>query len=209
MSSIAYFDRVAGQWEKMRRDFFPEALREKTLALAGVQAGQSAADIGAGSGFMTEGLLARGLKVTAVDQSENMLQVLAGKFGGNPNLDVRRGESEQLPLDTASVDYVFANMYLHHVERPAIAIKEMARILRPGGRLLVTDVDAHDFAFLKTEHHDRWMGFQRSEVSAWLSEAELGGVEVVCANQECCATSCCGSGDSARISIFMAAGVKP
>lgn len=207
MNSIGYFDRVADQWETMRRDFFSEALREEVLALAGIQAGRHVADIGAGSGFMTEGLLARGLRVTAFDQSQNMLDSLAKRLGGKGDLDLRLGESENLPLPAASVDAVFANMYLHHVERPAAAIKEMVRILKPAGRLFLTDLDAHDFAFLRTEHRDRWMGFQRSEVVAWFTGAGLSDVTVSCTGQKCCAASCQG-GEAARISIFLASGAK-
>lgn len=71
---------------------------------------------------------------------------------------------ESLPIADEAVDYVFANMYLHHVESPPEAIKEMARILKPEGRLIIADLDVHAFQFLKDEHHDRWMGFKREDI---------------------------------------------
>jgi len=74
MSSKDYFDQVAAQWDQMRAGFFPEAVREKALPVAGVQRGEIAADIGAGSGFITEGLVRRGLQVIAVDQSSANLE---------------------------------------------------------------------------------------------------------------------------------------
>ncbi len=68
-----YFDCVADAWDDMRKNFFPEAVRDRALDVADVRAGKLAAEIGAGTGFMTEALLARGLEVVAVDQSRSML----------------------------------------------------------------------------------------------------------------------------------------
>ena len=66
-----------------------------------------------------------------------------------------------------------ANMYLHHVESPQEAIQEMARVLKPHGKLIITDLDEHTFEFLKKEHHDRWLGFKREEVKKWFVNARL------------------------------------
>lgn len=207
MSSKDYFDQVAREWDKMRESFFSEAVREKALSVAGIQTGKIAADIGAGSGFMTERLLRRGVQVIAVDQSEAMLEEMKGKFIGLHGVDYRLGQAERLPIADKSVDYVFANMFLHHVESPPVAIKEMARILKQGGMMVITDLDEHCFEFLKTEHHDRWMGFKREEVKQWLIEAGLRNVIVDCVGEDCCAQSSSGI-DSASISIFVASGEK-
>lgn len=208
MSSREYFAQVAGQWDTLRAGFFAEAVRDKALALAGVRPGLTAADLGAGTGFVTEALLAAGLTVFAVDQSPAMLAELSAKFGASGRLTALPGAAERLPLPGASVDFVFANMFLHHVDDPAAAIAEMARILRPGGRLVLTDLDSHKHQFLLTEHHDRWPGFRREDVAGWLASAGLERPAVDCAGQSCCAESCDGT-DSARISIFAAHAVKP
>ena len=203
-----YFDRVAEQWDAMRARFFSEAVRERALEAAGVRPGALAADIGAGTGFMAEGLLRRGLRVIAVEPSAAMRAQMARKFAGAEGLELREGTAEALPLPDASVDYAFANMCLHHVERPPLAIREMARILRPGGVLVVTDLDEHRFEFLRTEHHDRWLGFRREEVARWFREAGLVDVRVECAGEDCCARA--NAGDAyARVSIFVASGRKP
>ena len=207
MESRQYFDTVAPQWDNLREGFFSEAVRERAFDAAGTVAGKLAADIGAGSGFVTEGLLKRGLRVIAVDRSAAMLEEMKRKFGESSAVEYRIGEAESLPLEDGSVDYVFANMYLHHVESPPAAIREMALILKPGGRLLITDLDCHDFEFLRTEHCDRWMGFDRPDVARWFAEAGLVDVKIDCVGENCCAASQSGCGEAA-VSIFVASGMK-
>jgi len=207
MTSKQYFDNVASQWDQMRQDFFSEAVRKKALTVAGVQSGKIAADIGAGTGFMTEGLLLAGLRVIAVDQSDAMLEEMRKKFAGAEGIDYRVGEAENLPVSDERVDYVFANMYLHHVESPSYAIKEMVRILRSGGKLVITDLDEHSHEFLRTEQHDRWLGFKRQDIEQWLTDAGLKDVLVDCVGEDYCAQSSCGH-ESASVSIFIAVGTK-
>lgn len=207
MESKEYFSEVAEQWDDMRANFFSESLRKKALSMINMTRGNIAADLGAGTGFITEGLLQQRLQVIAVDQSSEMLNVLKKKYAHYEGLECRVGESENLPIVDASVHCVFANMYLHHVESPQTTIMEMVRILKPGGKLVITDLDEHQFMFLRTEHHDRWMGFRRSNVEAWLIAAGMKNVQVTCASENCCAQSACGS-DQAKISIFVASGEK-
>ncbi|MBE7473635.1 MAG: SAM-dependent methyltransferase [Anaerolineae bacterium] len=207
MSSKVYFDQIAQQWDQMQQSFFSDTVREKALVTAGVRAGQVAADIGAGNGFITAGLLGRGLKVIAVDQSEAMLAEMGRKFGETAEVDYRRGDAEALPLADTEVDYAFANMYLHHVESPGEAIKEMVRALKPGGKLVITDLDEHTHEFLRQEQYDRWLGFKRLEIRDWFIAAGLKNVAVVDSEEKCCGTSCCG-GEKATISIFVASGEK-
>lgn len=212
-SSKAYFDTIGADWDRMREGFFPDHVRERALAVAGVETGGVAADLGAGTGFLTEALLARGVNVIAVDQSRIMLDALRGKFSrrvghaARPGLLIcRTGEAEDLPIEDASVNIVLANMYLHHVERPAVAIREMARILTLCGVAVITDLDTHRHTFLREEHHDRWLGFARRDLRTWFRDAGLTGVRVEDVGDKCRATSC--GGRNAAISIFIASGRK-
>jgi ubiquinone/menaquinone biosynthesis C-methylase UbiE len=206
--SRKYFETVAPKWDALRQGFFSETVREKAFEAAGAVAGKIAADIGAGSGFVTEGLLRRGLRVIAVDRSDAMLEEMRRKFGECGAVEYRIGEAESLPLEDSSMDYVFANMFLHHVDLPPAAIREMARILKPGGRLVITDLDRHDFDFLRTEHCDRWMGFDRPDVGRWFTETGLVDVKIDCVGENCCAASQSGCGEAA-VSIFVASGTLP
>ncbi|MHC1752228.1 C-GCAxxG-C-C family (seleno)protein [Humidesulfovibrio sp.] len=231
MASSEYFATVAEQWDELRAGFFPESLRVKALVAAGAQAGRTAADLGAGTGFVTQALLDAGLTVFAVDQSPAMLAELRARFPGadqQRRLHVLEAEAERLPLPDASVDCVFANMLLHHVDDPARAIGEMARTLKPGGRLVITDLDLHARRELLDEQHDRWPGFAREDVARWLEAAGLDAVAVDACGERCCVdTGCaasrysavptkgCASVDSASaapragVSIFLACGRKP
>jgi ubiquinone/menaquinone biosynthesis C-methylase UbiE len=205
-SSKQYFEEIGAEWDQLRSGFFSNEVRERAIAVTKVGEQSVAADLGAGTGFITEALLDRGARVIAVDQSPAMLDALRAKFPLSERVETRVGTAEALPLDTASVDYVFANMYLHHVDHPPTAIAEMTRILRPGGRVVVTDLDTHDFEFLRTEQHDRWLGFERSDIERWFREAGLHGVSVDCVGENCCSES--PDGTAASISIFLAAGTK-
>lgn len=208
MDSKKYFDEIAGNWDQIRETLFSNNVRVVAARTADLRPGSVAADIGAGSGFITEELIRHGVSVIAVDQSAEMLNQMKIRFRDSGSIEYRVGDSSALPIGDQSVDYVFANMYLHHVEYPAAAIKEMVRILKPGGKLVITDADEHPYEFLRTEQHDRWLGFKRDDIKAWFIAAGLDNVKVDCAGENCCPTSV-DSGEKVEISIFVAVGTKP
>lgn len=207
MNSNRYFNEVANQWDTMRTDFFSEAVREKAYSVVKLKEGNTVADIGAGTGFITEGLVKKSVHVVAVDYSHEMLKQIKEKFKDYSTIDFRQGESANLPIETNQVDHAMANMYLHHVENPLAAIKEMVRITKQGGKIVITDLDEHNYDFLKTEHYDRWLGFKREDIKQWFAEAGLKNITVDCVGGNCCTTSECGN-ESANISIFIASGEK-
>lgn len=208
MGSKAYFDEIAGNWDKMQETFFDNTVRHKAYELAEIEKGKTAADIGAGTGFITEGLLWAGIDVIAVDQSAQMLQVISEKFTGIGKLKCINCDGHAIEMADESVDYVFANMYLHHARDPFKAVREMFRILKKDGKLIITDLDEHDYDFLKTEQQDVWLGFDREQLKAWYLRAGFKKADIHCVGSDCCATSLSSGEKVAKVSIFAALGVK-
>jgi ubiquinone/menaquinone biosynthesis C-methylase UbiE len=201
-----YFNEVAGEWEAMRRRFFGEGVRRAAIARAGIAPGMLVADVGTGTGFLAEAALDAGARVIGIDISEGMLAQVTARLAGRP-FSARLGDTASLPLQTGETDAVVANMVLHHAEDPPAAIREMARALKPGGTLVITDADTHTHEWLRVEQHDRWLGFDRADVSRWFAEAGLTDVVVGDTRELCCPTSECGT--RAEITIFIASGRKP
>jgi len=203
MSTRDYFNDVAPQWDEMRQRFFGEGVRRAAIAAAGVAPGMTVADVGIGTGFLAERALDAGARVIGIDISPAMLEQAQAKFAGRP-FEAREGSVEALPLVDGEADAVVANMVLHHAPDPAAAIREMARGLKPDGLLVITDADTHQHEWLRTEQHDRWLGFERADVARWFEAAGLSEVTVGDTHETCCPTSSCGT--TAAITIFLARG---
>ena len=212
-SSAKYFEQVAGEWDSLRSGYFSEAVRDATIAHAYLRPEMVVADVGAGTGFLSVGLAPLVTKVYVLDGSEAMLDVARRNLSAFTNVEFQQADGLSLPLPDASLDAVFANMYLHHCTDPLAAIREMARILKPGGRLLITDLDAHEHVWMKEEIADVWLGFERDVLRGWLHEAGLVNVLLDCTDQSCSAESAnpalSNSQDrKADISVFVAAGTR-
>jgi arsenite methyltransferase len=206
--SAPYFEQVANQWDNLRSGYFTEAVRESAIQKAYLHPEMAVADVGAGTGFVTAGLAPLVKHVHVLDGSAQMLDVARQNLSAFQNLTFHEADGLSLPLPDGAIDAAFGNMYLHHCPDPLASICEMVRILRPGGRLVLTDMDAHTNEWLKTEMSDVWLGFERAQIRAWFEQAGLVNVIVDCTGQSCQAGCQSEAGEHADISIFVASGTK-
>ncbi len=171
-----YFRQHAGDWEQIRALHTDQTRVDKALvaALQEKPVG-NLLDIGTGAGHV---LLLLGKQVEAavgVDWSREMLSVARHNLfqAGLRHCQVRQADMMNLPFEDRSFDAATLNMVLHFAERPDATLKEAARVLRPGGRLVVVDFAPHDLAELREEQAHRWLGFDDAEVSDWCRKAGL------------------------------------
>jgi ArsR family transcriptional regulator len=138
------------------------------------------ADLGCGEGYLAIEMAHGARQVIAVDRSTDVLtgaRELARRRHVK-NVTWKRGELEQLPIEDASVDVALLSQALHHAEDPARAVAEAHRILRPGGRVLVLDLRAHDQTWVKEKLGDRWLGFADDQLAALLKDAGFSNVTI-------------------------------
>src|SRR5690242_952744 len=174
--AAAYFRENAAQWHKIRSLYIDE--REVEAALSEIVAAATPhdlLDIGTGTGRILEVLGPWVVNALGIDQSREMLAVARVNLerAGLADSLVRLGDMYQLPLADASFDAVVIHQVLHYADRPAEAIAEPARVLRPGGMLVVVDFAPHALEFLLEEHAHRRLGFTDADVAEWCRVAGL------------------------------------
>jgi ubiquinone/menaquinone biosynthesis C-methylase UbiE len=200
-----YFEEVSGSWDVLRKGFYGDEVRDAVLTAARLLSENTVLDVGAGTGFLTEGAAKIARKVIALDFSEAMMSEARVKLGQS-NVEFKIGNVEQIPLPNASVDAMIGNMVLHHCPSPETAVREMARVLVPGGRLVLSDLQEHSYESLRKEHADLWMGFRMDYVRMTLQKVGLEDVSVDALSYCCSETK---ENEEIRILMFLATGHKP
>lgn len=170
--TAAFFGRVAGEWDELRNDLFGERATLRAL-LPLIPHDWTVADLGCGTGNAAELLAPCVKRVIAVDQSEVMLSAARKRLAEFTNVDFRRGELERLPVAEAEVDAAVCVLVLHHINDPGAACREMARVLKPGGTVLIVDMIEHDRASYRHTMGHRWLGFGVPEMIRLLTAAGL------------------------------------
>jgi ubiquinone/menaquinone biosynthesis C-methylase UbiE len=171
-----YFRRHAAEWDRIRRLHVADAAVEAAIRHAlEAKPIRSLLDLGTGTGRMLELFgpdIERGL---GLDLSLDMLALARARLdrAGLKHCSVRHGDIYDLALPRDSFDVVIIHQVLHFLDDSARAISEAARVLRPGGRLLVVDFAPHDLEFLREEHAHRRLGFAAETVTQWLEAAGL------------------------------------
>jgi ArsR family transcriptional regulator len=164
--SREFFASSAGQWDRLRGELF--GARAELAALpALLDDGWTVGDLGAGTGQVAASLAPFVRRVVAVDGSAPMLDAARRRLAPFGNVELRRGELEALPIEDGALDAAVLSLALHLAPEPARVLAEAARVLRPGGRLLIVDMMPHERTDLSESMGHLWPGFDADSIAAW------------------------------------------
>jgi ArsR family transcriptional regulator len=174
----AWFAAHAVDWDRERSLYIAESAVEAAIVAAlGSAALGRLVDVGTGTGRMIELLGPRAAMALGIDRSPEMLRLARGRIegAGLAHAEVRHGDMYALPRTDGSVDVVVFHQVLHFADDPAAVIAEAARVLAPGGRLLVVDFMPHGREELRNQQRHLRLGFAEGQVLEWLATAGLSG----------------------------------
>lgn len=175
-SAARYFDENAADWDRIRTLHVAEnQVEAAVLNRLGDGPFGDILDIGTGTGRLLELLAPKAERAIGLDLSREMLALARANLdrAGLKNCSVRQGDLYALPFPAQSFDAVTLHQVLHFLEDPAGAIAEAARVLRPGGRLVIVDFAPHDLEELRDRHAHRRLGFPQGDVDTWCQTAGL------------------------------------
>jgi ubiquinone/menaquinone biosynthesis C-methylase UbiE/DNA-binding transcriptional ArsR family regulator len=179
-----YFNLIAG---RLGKNYCPgrswEAIGHLALRLTPAI---DIADLGAGEGLVSQLLAQRARSVWCIDNSPRMVEVGAelARKNGLANLTYKLGDIEEVPLADKSVDLAILSQALHHAQHPQAAVNEAYRILRPGGQLLILDLNEHTFEKARELYADVWLGFKESTLHGFLKKSGFTKAEVTTVAKE-------------------------
>lgn len=171
-----FFANHAGQWDRLRALHADEAEVEARICdLLDVRQGELLVDMGTGTGRILELLAGRFERAIGIDTNQQMLAYARARTQGAAfaHVQIRHGDICNLPLRDRAAEAVIMHQVLHYLPDPRRAIAEAARILQPGGRLLIVDFAAHTVDRLRDEFAHQRLGFEGEQMRAWLASAGL------------------------------------
>lgn len=176
--SQEFFSSSAGQWDRVRDELFGDRFHLAAFA-AFAHREWIVGDLGCGTGQVSAALAAFVERVIAVDGSAAMLQAARKRLHGVNNVDLRRGELEALPIDDGRLDAATVMLVLHHIAEPQKALSEVARVLKPGGTLVVVDMLPHDRESYRQQMGHAWLGFSEEHITRLLGDAGFESIRIV------------------------------
>ena len=165
-----FFAGAAGDWDRLRAEWYGTGFGTEAL-LALLPPEWTVADLGCGTGALAAALAPDVARVIGVDRSAHMLRSARRRTAGHPNVELRRGSLEELPLEDASCDAALLVLSLGWVDDPGRALAEAARVVRPGGRLALVDAVLHDDEAFRRRAGQVWPGFEPARVVQLLQAA--------------------------------------
>ncbi len=180
----SFFDSVAG---RLGKDYVPgKSWKGVAEALLRLMPPMTVADLGTGEGAFALLLAQQAKKVIAVDNSAKMIEVgrEQAERNGVKNIEFRLGDMEEVPIKAGAVELVFFSQSLHHALHPERAVAEAARILSPGGRVVILDLVQHRFEEARELYADEWLGFSEAELEAMLEKAGFRNVQTSIVHKE-------------------------
>jgi ubiquinone/menaquinone biosynthesis C-methylase UbiE/DNA-binding transcriptional ArsR family regulator len=169
-TSQKFFASGAGQWDRLRAELVGE--RAELLSLLGLlDSSWTVADLGCGTGQLVEALAPFVTRVIGVDESPVMLRAAKTRLASHKNVELRQGALESLPLEQKEADCAILSLVLQYIAEPSALLGAVHRSLKPGGRLLILDMRAHDRADLRERMGHAWQGFSKEQISEWAGEA--------------------------------------
>lgn len=172
-----FFATSAGQWDALRTEFF--GARVELLPLLGLlDPSWVVGDLGCGTGHLSLALAPFAARVVGVDGSQSMLGVARARLAGIDNVELRHGDLGTLPVADGELDLALLSVVLSYADAPAAVLREAARALRPGGRIVLVDLRPHEQVELRQRFGQQWQGFDPATVTRWLVEAGFHDVRV-------------------------------
>lgn len=176
-----YFARNAARWDEIRSLYVSEnAVEDAILAAIGPGPFKRLVDLGSGTGRMLTLLGPHAEAAIGLDLSQQMLNIARNHVAeaGLEGFELRHGDIFGTRLPGGSADLVVVHQVLHYLADPAAAVREAARLVAEGGRLLIVDFAPHALEFLREQHQHRRLGFAEPEMARWLGEAGLSNIRV-------------------------------
>lgn len=178
VTSQRFFASAAGQWDRLRTELFGD--RPELLALpALLDETWTVGDLGCGTGHLASALAPFVRRVIGVDESEAMLASARQRTASYPNVELKRGTLEELPLPRGELDAALLLLVLHHSPDPSRVLSGAHRALKQGGKLLLVDMLPHDHVEYREQMGHQWLGFSQLELRGWLQIAGFRGVRFV------------------------------
>lgn len=173
----SFFDRLGRKWDELRAAAFGDAFAlEAMLSLLPTE--WTVADLGTGTGFLLPTLADNFQNVIAVEPAATMLECARQRVSehGAANVTFHQGDLNRLPIQDNTADLAIACLVLHHVEKPADALAEIHRVVRPGGRLLLIEQQSHENQSFYETMQDLWWGFEPDDLASQVKRAGFNSV---------------------------------